>query len=89
MKKTTPMKIITFLILIIAAVSLIFWSFIMILGNNNTENPNENINWEEFNDINIESNINEESNEEIDDIIIEEVDNFWDTESTETEILEE
>lgn len=89
MKKTTPMKIITFLILIIAAVSLIFWSFIMILGNNNTENPNENISWEEFNDINIESNINEESNEEIDDIIIEEVDNFWDTESTETEILEE
>jgi hypothetical protein len=43
MKKNTFIKVITFFIIIVAAISLVFWSAIMLLGWNTTQENNGNI----------------------------------------------
>ena len=48
MKKNSFTKIITIIILAIAAFSLVFWSFIMILSPNTEENQGQDINNEEI-----------------------------------------
>ena len=75
MKKNSFTKIITIIILAIAAFSLIFWSFIMILSPNTEENQKQ--------DINNEKIIEEEADEDEEWIEISADDNIvtieWDT----------
>ena len=75
MKKNSFTKIITIIILAIAAFSLVFWSFIMILSPNTEENQKQ--------DINNEKIIEEEADEDEEWIEISADDNIvtieWDT----------